>query len=51
MYLLAEVPQVGILLRELLPAAEREMVPVASVFLERREKILQALEIPGEEKC
>ena len=38
MYLLAEVPLVGILLRELLPAAE-EMVPIAFGLLERRGKI------------
>jgi len=49
MYLLAEVPLVGILLRELLPAAE-EMVPVASGLLERREKILLELETLGEEE-
>jgi len=49
-YLLAEVPLVGILLRELLPAAEEEMVPVASGLLERREKILLELETLGEEE-
>jgi hypothetical protein len=50
MYLQAEVPLVGILLRELLPAAEREMVPVASGLLEKREKIPLELETLGEEE-
>jgi len=49
-YLRAEVPLVGILLCELLPAAEEEMVPVASGLLERREKILLELETLGEEE-
>jgi len=49
MYLLAEVPLVGILLRELLPAAE-EMVPIAFGLLERRGKILLELETLGEEE-
>ena len=50
MYPLAEVPLVGILLRELLPAAEEEIVPVASGLLERREKIPLELETLGEGK-
>jgi len=45
MYLLA-----GVLLRELLPAAEEEMVLVASGLLERKEKIPLGLETLGEEK-
>jgi hypothetical protein len=49
-YLLAEVPLVGILLRELLPVAEEEMVPVASGLLERREKIPLELETLREEE-
>jgi len=49
-YLLAEVPLVGILLHKLLPAAEEEMVLIASGLLERREKILLELEILGEEE-
>jgi len=32
-------------------AAEREMVLAVSVFLEKREKILLELEIPGEEEA
>ena len=48
--LLVEVPLVEILLRELLPAAEEEMVLVASGLLERREKILLELETLGEEE-
>jgi len=51
MYLLAEVPLVGILPLVVLLVAERGMVPTVSVFLERKEKILQELEIPGEEKA
>jgi len=47
---LAEVPLVVILLRELLPVAGEEMVPVASGLLERREKILLELETLGEEE-
>jgi len=47
MYLLAEVPLAGVLLRELLPAAEEEMVLVASGFLERKEKIPLELETLG----
>jgi len=49
MYLLAEVPLVGILLCELLPTA-KEMVPVASRLRERREKILLELETLGEKE-
>jgi len=56
MCLLAEVLPAGVLLVRVLPlvvllAAEKGMVPAASVFLERREKILPGLEIPGEEKA
>jgi len=55
MCLLAEVLPVGALLGGVLPlgvllAAEREMVLAVSVFLEKREKILPELEIPGEEE-
>jgi len=55
MCLRAEVLLTGALLVGVLPlgvllAAEREMVLVVSVFLEKREKILPELEIPGEEK-
>jgi len=49
--LLNEVPLVGVLPLEVLLADEGEMVPAASVFLERREKILPGLEILGEEKA
>jgi len=49
MYLLAEVPLAGVLLCELLPAAEEEMVFVASGLLERKEKIPLGLETLGEE--
>jgi len=56
MCLLAEVLPtgallVGVLLLVVLLAAGKGMVPPASVFLERREKILPGLEIPGEEKA
>jgi len=56
MCLLAEVLLAGALLVEVLPlevllAAEREMVLAVSVFLEKREKILPELEIPGEEEA
>jgi len=56
MCLLAKVLLAGALLVGVLPlgvllVAEKEMVPVASVFLEKREKILPGLEIPGEEKA
>jgi len=55
MCLLAEVLLAGVLLIVILPlevflAAEREMVLAVSVFLEKREKILPELEIPGEEE-
>ena len=49
-YLLAKVPLVRILLHELLPAPEEEMVPVACGLLERREKFLLELETLGEEE-
>jgi len=49
--LLAEALLVGVLPLVVLLAAEKGMVPTASVFLERREKILPGLEIPGEEKA
>jgi len=56
MCLLAEVLLVGVLLVGFLPlemllVAEKEMIPVVSVFLEKRENILPGLEIPGEEKA
>jgi len=56
MCLLVEVLPAGALLVGFLPlvvllAAEKGMVPAASVFLERREKILPGLEIPEEEKA
>jgi len=56
MCLLAEVLLAGALLVGVLPlgvllVAEKEMVPTLSVFLEKREKILPGLEIPGEEKA
>ena len=50
MYLLAEVPLVGVLLCEFLPAAEEAMVLVASGLLERKEKIPLELETLGEEE-
>jgi len=50
MYLLAEVPLVGILLCELLPVAE-EMVLVASRLLERKEKIPLESETLGRRRC
>ena len=55
MCLLAEVFLAGVLLIVILPlevflADEREMVLAVSVFLEKREKILPGLEIPGEEE-
>jgi hypothetical protein len=49
--LLAEVLLVGFLPLEVLLAAEGEMVPAVSVFLEKREKILPELEILGEEEA
>jgi len=49
--LLAGSLLVGILPLEVLLAAEGEMVLVVSVFLEKREKILPELEIPGEEEA
>jgi len=48
--LLAEVPLVGVLLCEFLPAAEEVMVLVASGLLGRKEKIPLELETLGEEK-
>jgi len=56
MCLLAKVLLAGALLVEVLPlgvllVVEKEMLPAASVFLEKREKILPGLEIPGEEKA
>jgi len=50
MYLLAKVPLVGTLQLVVFLVAEKGMVPAVSVFLERKEKILPELEIPGEEK-
>jgi len=50
MCLLAEVPLAGVILRELLPVAEGELVLVASGLLERKEKIPLGLETLGEEK-
>ena len=55
MYLLAEALLAGVLLGGVLPlevflAAEREMVLVVSVFLEKKEKIPPELEIPEEEE-
>jgi len=50
MYLLAKVPLARVLLCELLPVAEEEMVLVASGLLERKEKIPLGLETLGEEK-
>jgi hypothetical protein len=55
MCLLAEVLLVGALLVGVLPfevllAAEGKMVLAVSVFLEKREKTLLELEIPGEEE-
>jgi len=50
MYLLAEVPQAGVLLRELLLMAKEELVLVVSGLLERKEKIPLGLETLGEEK-
>jgi len=41
---------VGVLPFEVLLAAEGKMVLVVSVFLEKREKTLLELEIPGEEE-
>ena len=49
--LLAGALPVGVLPRGVLLAAEKEMVLVVSVFLEKREKILPELEIPGEEEA
>jgi len=49
--LLAKALLVGVLPLVVLLAAEKGMVPAASVFLERRGKILPGLEIPGEEKA
>jgi len=46
--LLAGALLVGVLPLEVLLAAEREMVLAVSMFLEKREKILPELEIPGE---
>jgi len=56
MCLLAEVLLAGALLVGFLPlevllVAEKEVIPDVSVFLEKREKILPGLEIPGEEKA
>ena len=48
--LLAGALLVGVLPLEVLLAVEREMVLAVSVFLEKREKILPELEIPGEEE-
>jgi len=52
MYLLAEAEAllVGVLLLRVLPVAEKEVVPVVSGFLEKREKILLGSVILGEEK-
>jgi len=55
MCLLAEVLLAGALLVGFLPlevllVAEKGMIPAVSVFLEKREKILPGLEIPGQEK-
>jgi len=49
--LLARALLVGVLPLGVLLVAEKEMVPAASVFLEKREKILPGLEILGEEKA
>jgi len=56
MCLLAKVLPAGALLVGVLPlgvllAAEKEMVLVVPVFLEKREKILPELEISGEEEA
>jgi len=50
MYLLAEVPLAGVLLREVLLVAEEEMVHVVSELLEKKEKIPLELETLGEGK-
>jgi len=49
--LLAGALLVGFLPLEVLLVAEKEMIPAMFVFLEKREKILPGLEIPGEEKA
>jgi len=49
--LLAGALPVGVLPLGLLLVAEKEMVLAVSVFLEKREKILPELEIPGEEEA
>ena len=49
--LLAGALLVGVLPLEVLLAAEREMVLAVSMILEKREKILPELEIPGEGGC
>jgi len=51
MYLLAEVPLVGVLRCELLPTAEEAMVLVASGLLERKERIPLELETLGRRRC
>ena len=56
MFLPAEVLLAGVLLVGVLPlgvllAAEKEMVPAVSGFLEKREKIPPGLEMLGEEKA
>jgi len=48
--LLARALLVGFLPLEVLLVAEKEMIPVVSMFLEKREKILPGLGIPAEEK-
>jgi len=50
MCLLAEVLLVGVLPLDMLLAAEGKMVLAVSVFLEKREKTLLELEIPGEQE-
>jgi len=50
MYLLAEALLVGVLPFEVLLATEKKMVLAVFVFLEKREKTLLELEIPGEEE-
>ena len=49
--LLAGALLVGVIPLEVLLVAEGEMVLAVSVFLEKREKILPELEIPGEEEA
>jgi len=48
---LVEALLVGVLPLVVLLVAEKGMVPAASVFLERKEKILPGLVILGEEKA